>query len=235
MEASILGRGNLRRWQFVASLHGARICSSCPCAFLLLAVVVSLSLCSFALRPAPPCLSPPHASLTLTSTVLNCPYGLNRLPELPYHPVGQLEGYPQKTITPHAIFPNCRLQKGHRGGQVRALKFSVLPRVRLLALVCQATPRLGLELAWTATQSLLFWVHRCSQCCTCTAARATPATAATCFRWLCFFCGGLLWSSAFSCRFFFCCYPIGCALQRCRWRRANILSPEASWPPPNQP
>ena len=71
MEAGILGKGDLKRWRLLASPHGARIYTSSPSAFLLWAVVVSLSLCSFSLRPPPPYLFPPHVSLTLTSAALN--------------------------------------------------------------------------------------------------------------------------------------------------------------------
>ena len=95
-----------------------------------------------------------------------CPYLLSWLLELGYHPVAHLGGYPQKTANPHAIFPNGLLQQGHReGGGGRTPNFSTLPRVRLLvmaALVCQATPRLGRNLARNATRCLLFLVQRCS-------------------------------------------------------------------------
>ena len=94
-----------------------------------------------------------------------CPYLLSWLPELGYHPVAHLGGYPQKTERPHAIFPNGLLQRGHReGGGGRTPNLSTLSRARLLvmaALVCQASPRLGRNLAWKATRCLLFLVHRC--------------------------------------------------------------------------
>ena len=53
MEVGTLGKGDLRRWCFLASCHGARICTSNLSAFLLRAVAASLSLRSFSLRQAP--------------------------------------------------------------------------------------------------------------------------------------------------------------------------------------
>ena len=48
-----------------------RICTCNPSAFLLWAVAASVTLRSFALRPAPPYLFPPHISRTRCSVALN--------------------------------------------------------------------------------------------------------------------------------------------------------------------
>ena len=53
------GEGCLKELALFGLPHGARICSSSPCAFLPWAVASSRSLRSFSLRPAPPCLFPP--------------------------------------------------------------------------------------------------------------------------------------------------------------------------------
>ena len=151
MEASILGRRDLRRWCSLPSAHGARICTGIPFAFLLWAVVVCLSQRSLPLRPTPPCLFPPHISRT------RCSAALNFLPSSTNFPLGTLtcsagclnctqsctSAVTHKERTnPDAIVPNGGLQQGHGKGGGRTPNFSTLPSVGLVvmaALVCQAT------------------------------------------------------------------------------------------------
>ena len=114
-------------------------------------------------------------SLTLTSAALNF---LNSSSNLALSALTSSAGFlnwvttqlriwgvtPEKLQTPIPISRMACSSRaiGKAGG--RTPNFSTLPRVRFIvmaALVCQATPKLGLNLAWTATQSLLFLVRRC--------------------------------------------------------------------------
>ena len=78
MEAGTLGTGDLRRWRFLASPHGTRICTSSPSPFLLWAMAVSLSPRSFSLRPAPG--SPGSGNSTLTTSSIISPSNSNLPP-----------------------------------------------------------------------------------------------------------------------------------------------------------
>ena len=153
------------RFRCLASPHGARICTSRHCTFLVWAVAASWSLRSFCLRPAPPWVFPAHASCTRWSAPLNFLTSYSDLPlsNLTWS-AGTLDSFttnsrtlsltPKKehTLTHFSLTASCNRAMGKAGGED--------PKVFDPPQGPLADPA-GLKRARTTTHSLLFLVQRC--------------------------------------------------------------------------